>query len=95
MAIGNSVQNISSISQQAYLTLQPTGTDEWIIHNIYSNGMIEIYFYNGSIQILVERVNPGRSITNRRFHCTNSKYYRIKNVEYNNINIGYDGVQTK
>lgn len=95
MAAGDKISSFETIGAGGYLTYQPVGTDQGVIHNIHSEGGIEIYITNGSNSILLERMPSGGSYQNRRLHCTNTYYIVIKNIEASAKYIAYDGVQTK
>ena len=95
MPVGDVVSTISSIAAGAYLDIQPGSGIEWVIHNIHHEDQVEIYFYDGTNSILVD-VDAGQgSWTGQFFHCTNTKYYRVKNTAASAKLIGYDGIITK
>jgi hypothetical protein len=75
--------------------LQPSAGVEWVIHNLLWAGAAEVYFYDGTntIKIFVDTTFGG--LMGTVFHCTNSTYYRIKNVTAGAIYCGYDGMVTK
>ena len=95
MAVGSAVQGVNFIQNGSYLKIQPTSPNEYLIQNIYAQCKCEIYFTNGTDYVLVEKLSPYKSLTNRRFRCTNLKYYAIKNVDDTGYYIAYDGVQVK
>ena len=94
MAIGQAVVTISSIADDASLSIQPSSGVEWIIHNISvpEDAEVEIYFSDGSNDIL--SVSNTGGYIDGHFHVTNSHYYKIKNVSGGSIYIGYDGIIT-
>jgi len=95
MAVGDVVSNIASVNAAAYLDLQPASGVEWVIHNIHHEDQVEIYFYDGTNSVLVDVDGGQGSWTGQFYHCTNSKYYRVKNTAAAAKLIGYDGIQTK
>lgn len=94
MAAGDIVNGISSINSGSYLALQPAAGTEWIIHNISFNGAIEIYFYDGSNEILVDSDGAAGARQCMMYHCNNTRYYRVKAISATRL-IGYDGIITK
>lgn len=95
MAAGDIINGHSSISNNSYLTLQPDSGVEWCIHNILYAGAVELEYYDGTNTIKFDADSAFGARLNLCLHCTNSKYYRVKNVSGGSIYIGYDGVQTK
>lgn len=95
MAAGDVVNDIQSISASGYLSVQPSAGVEWVIHNIYYEGAVEIYYFDGTNRIKIASDSANGSLLKQNFHCTNSKYIQIKNVEASSKLLGYDGVQTK
>lgn len=94
-AVGDVTSAISSISDTNYLDIQPTGTIEWVIHNIYHADDIELYFYDGSNNLLIEASTGPGVLTRYAFHCTNSIRIRVKNTSGGSQLIGYDGIITR
>lgn len=94
MAIGQAVINSSSIAAGASLSIQPSGSAEWVIHNILvpEDVAIELYYYNGTTDTLIETTSG--SYFDVHFHVINARYYKVKNVSAETIIIGYDGVIT-
>ena len=96
MSAGAVVSGLSSVNNNAYLTIQPTGADEWVIHNIHANtGGIELHYYDGANDVTLDV--PATTLTwyaNLQLHCTATRYYRVKNVSGGALLIGYDGMQT-
>ena len=95
MAVGDVVSNIVSVASGAFLDIQPSAGKEWVIHNISHADQAELYFFDGTNNLLVD-IDPGQgSWTGFFFHCTNSRYYRVKNIIGSAQLIGFDGVETK
>lgn len=92
---GDKIGAIDSLADNAFLLLQPPSTEEWTIHNLHWNGSIELYFTDGSNDIL-----DGSSLTsgarlNNYLNCRNNLYYKLKNISGDTLLVGYDGVATK
>lgn len=95
MAAGDVVSGISaSVANNGFYDIQPSAGVEESVHNCYAGASIELYYFDGSTS-----VGPFDShtvgIVNQRFHCTNSRRVRIKNVSGAAQNLGFDGMQTK
>ena len=95
MGVGDVKSNLSSISDGAYLDIQPPSGEEWVIHNIYHEDDCELYFSDGTNEILISSHSGNGGWLGYWFHVTNSRYLRVKNVSGSSALIGYDGVQTK
>ena len=92
MAVGDTIGSIEVVADTASLTIQPSGTVQWVVHNIYapSTADIEVYVTDGSNPILVD--DPTGSLFYYHFHLTNGQYITVKNVSGGPISIGYDGI---
>ena len=95
MAIGDVFSGISSIVAGAYLDIQPTGTVEAVIHNIYHDGGIQLEFYDGTNSLVFDTVVGDGVYTRYNFHVTNTRRIRVKNTASTTQLIGYDGIQTR
>jgi hypothetical protein len=95
MAIGDVTIALSPVADDGYLDIQPGPGVEWVIHNILApiDTAVELYLSNGTNEIKVDEHSAG--FVDVHFHCTNSIYYRIKNVSGATAYLGYDGVVTK
>ena len=95
MAIGDVFSGISSIVAGAYLDIQPTGTVEAVIHNIYHDGGIQLEFYDGTNSLVFDTVVGDGVYTRYNFHVINTRRIRVKNTASTTQLIGYDGIQTR
>jgi len=94
VAVGDVKSGLSSIAAGAYLAIQPSGTEEWVIHNIYHASDAEFHFYDGTNDILVESHYGKGGWLGYFFHVRNGLYIRVKNANTAAKLIGYDGVCT-
>lgn len=85
----NTLSNGSSVS------IQPSSGVEVVIHNIYYSGKVEFYKTDGSTDILFDSDAAAGARLAGMWHCTNAKYIKVKNVSGGNINVAFDGIQTK
>lgn len=96
MAIGDIyTQGISSIAASGYFSIQPVSGAEVVIHNINHSSDAILEFYDGSNFIQIDTHTGNGRWMGMFLHCTNTKYYRVKNITASSIFISCDGVQTK
>ena len=88
-------QGITAVAQNNYFNIQPSAGVEVVIHNITHSTDAVLEFYDGTAAVTVDSVTGGGSWQKYQLHCTNSKYYRVKNTNASPNNICCDGVQTK
>jgi len=93
MTVGDLIGTISSVIGSATLVAQPTGSDEWIIHNFYCSDTIDLKVV-GSSTVIVE-TDLSSNLTAYFFHANNSHFYQMVNKTSNTIYVGYDGIQSK
>jgi hypothetical protein len=97
MAVGDVVSGESiTLANNGYLDILPSGTLEWVIHNIYHNNTIQIEYYDGTNSIIFD-TDSGQGVYARyAFHCSAITSYRIrvKNTSGVAANIAYDGIVT-
>lgn len=94
MAVGDVISDIQSIAASAYLDIQPGAGVEYVIHNIYHEDQVEVYFYDGTNNLLFDS-DSGKGDFQGIYHCENVDRIRVKNTAGTSKLIGYDGVQTK
>lgn len=85
----------TSVVDDGYLDLQPGSGIECSIHNINHGGAIELYFYDGTNSVISVVVGDATPLVNMALRCTNTAYYRVKNVSGGSIYISADGLVTK
>lgn len=95
MAAGDVVSGISALSQYGYMTMQPGADVEWIIHNIYFDQDVKLFFYDGSNSLIFDYVKQLGHRPWRVFHLTNSRHIRIQAQKVGTTLVGYDGVVSK
>lgn len=95
MAVGDMVADIQSIAAGAYLDIQPSGTVEWVIHNIYHEYDITIERYDGVNALNFYSATGKGVLADFFFHVGNTERIRVKNDHASAAKlIGYDGVIT-
>lgn len=85
----------TSTATGAWLALQPSAGVEVVIHNIGYAGAMELEFYDGTNLVKMDEDGTAGSRVGLFLHCTNSKYYRIKNVSGATGFLCADGMTTK
>jgi len=93
-AVGDAVVNNSSVADTSFLDIQPGAGAEWLVHHVFHEGAVEIYWYDGTNQFLIASPT-GANYEFVGVRVTNSIRLRIKNVAGSTKRIGYDGVITK
>lgn len=84
-----------TVTDTSFLDLQPASTVEVVVHNVSvpDGTTFELYHYDGADSILVGTFTT--SLWNLQLHCTNSVYYRVKNVSGASRIYSADGMTTK
>jgi hypothetical protein len=96
MAAGDAyIVSPATVTDTNHMDLQPSAGVEVVVHNINipAGTVAELYHYDGTDTILVMSFNT--SLQNMQLHCTNSVYYRVKNVSGASRIYGADGMTTK
>jgi len=95
MAVGDVKSGLFSVSGQGVLNIQPPSSEEWVIHNIYHESSIELYFSSGANDLLFDSDAGNGVYAKYAFHVTNHNFIKVKNTCDSTYLIGYDGIQTK
>jgi hypothetical protein len=95
MAVGDVKADLQSVTNGNYLEIRPVAGEEWVIHNIYYSGQVQLYRHNGTSSIQFDTDSSSGARLGAVFHCTNGQFLRVINNAGATINIAYDGVQTK
>lgn len=95
MAVGDVVSSLTSTANNGTLTAQPSAGVEWVIHNVYYGGAMELYVTNGTDSIKVDSDTAIGGRLGVVFHVNNTRYLQVKNVSGSTTVLGYDGIQTK
>ena len=95
MAIGDKVQAMTSLAQNAYLDIQPALVIQWTIHNLYWGQDVECYLYDGTNSIKFDSDTGAGARLGGVFNVTNSIRIRLKNTNASAAYFGYDGVVTR
>ena len=87
----------AAVTNGTYLDLQPSAGVEVVIHNFCYEGAMELYYRDGGVadEFLVDADSTLGSRMGVFLHCTNGRFYRIKNVSGGTVGIGADGMTTK
>lgn len=91
-AAGDVVSDYASVASNGLMTIQPTGTEQWMIHTIFSEPgvAIEVQMTDGTPKTI--DALSGGSVHGLTWRVTNAKYLLIKNMNAGAKYIGYQGV---
>jgi len=96
MAVGDMVADNQSVASGAYLDIAPSGSQEYMIHNIYTEAEVSLHWYDGTNNI---QFTPATAAGISQWialmppiHCKAGHRLRIKNENAGSKRIGYDGV---
>jgi len=92
-ALGDTRGTLSSLNPSATFNLQPGSGEEYIIHNIYTSGTIDILMTSSAAKLTIETTST--NLTGYFIHVTNTQYIQMINKESGTIIVGYDGIETK
>ena len=95
MTKGDVIANNVSVSDAAYLDIQPGAGIEWVIHNIYHEDQCELYVYDGTNEIKIDNNTTNVPWCTYFWHCNNTNRIRVKNINGSSQRIAYDGIITK
>jgi hypothetical protein len=98
MAAGDAyIKAPTSTTNGSFLDLQPGASVEVVIHNIYAptGSAYEVYYSDGTNNILVLSMPTGGGALNLQHHCSNSYYVRVKNTSGSTVYLSADGMTTK
>lgn len=88
-------QGVAATAQNAYFSIQPSAGVEVVIHNISRSTDAVLEYFDGTTAVTVDTQTGAGSWMGMFLHCTNSKYYRVKNTNVDSNNICCDGMTTK
>ena len=94
-ALRDVVSDVDVIATTEYLEVLPTGTAEWVIHNIWHEGGITLRFYKDATDYVDVSFTGAGLLAYYSIHVTATIWLRIINDEATDKRIGYDGVITK
>lgn len=95
MAAGDVVSSLTSTANNGTLSAQPGSGVEWVLHNVYFGGAMELYYTDGTNSIKIDSDTTLGARLGTVFHVNNTRYIQIKNVSGGTVYLGYDGVITK
>ena len=84
----------NNLANNGTVDIQPAGTVEAVIHNIYFGGDVEIYLNDGTNTVKIDEQKGDGVIAWLSYHVTNSIFITIKNVSGVAADFGYDGIIT-
>lgn len=93
-AVGDAVVNNSSVNNGSFLDIQPGSGVEWLVHHVFHEAAVELYWYDGTNDILIGSPT-GANWEQIQTRVSNSIRLRVKNVAGSTKRIGYSAVITK
>jgi len=94
-SVGDVFWDYQDIANNDFLDLKPDAGYQGVVHNAQWEGAIEIYKLGPAGSFTFDADGAAGGFNFYALHCTNTHYYRIKNVSGGNIDITYDGIFTK
>jgi hypothetical protein len=85
----------TAVAPAGYLNIQPATGSEAVVHNIYHESDVELYFSDGTYDLKFDSDAGAGVYAKYAFHVTNSRYVRVKNVAAATAYIAFDGIYTK
>lgn len=96
MAIGAIYnQGVTAVAQLEYLEIRPAAGVECVIHNITHATDAVLEFFDGTTAVTVDTQLGSGAWMGMFLHCTNAKYYRVRNMAGGVNNMCCDGVVTR
>lgn len=96
MAAGDVFQpSFQIVAQDNYYNIQPGTNVEVVIHNIAHSTDAVLEYFDGTVGIPVDTQTGSGAWMGMFLHCTNTKFYRVKNTNSASNTIGCDGMVTK
>lgn len=80
MARGDAIVSGATLSGAQAWTLQPSGTEEWIIHNVYHGNDVDVRISSATGYVIAGSNSGEGSLAKYQWHITNSQYMVIKNT---------------
>ena len=94
MAAGNTVAGTNATAGNGTFTIQPGGSSEWIIHNLFYSGACNIIVTDGTNAVTFMQPTGVGSLQNIKIHVTNSYYLQITDTSGSTNKMSYNGIQT-
>lgn len=96
MAAGDVYSGLSAaVANNSYLDINPGSGVEAVITNIFYEGAVEFYWYDGTNEIKFLSDASAGALLACSLHVKNGLRVRVKNVSGAAQEMGYDGLQTK
>jgi hypothetical protein len=96
MAAGDAfTAGVYTVAAEGFMDLQPSVGEELVIHNIGHSQSAELQFYDGTNFVVMDTATAESTWVGMYLHCTNSKYYRVKNTSLIDNLMCADGMKTK
>jgi hypothetical protein len=94
MAVGDTVADQNQTAGSGTWTIQPAGTAEWVIHNIYFAGACTLSKSDAVDATVFATLPSAGSMLGLCIHLTNAVYLIITDTSTAINRMGYDGIIT-
>ncbi len=99
MAVGDTIASTIIATMSGYLNMQPSGTEQWVIHNIGHQSDAELYINDNltSSNIKIDSHAGGGAWVGHFLHNTATMFYRVRNVDSGGTSgklLTFDGIIT-
>jgi hypothetical protein len=96
MTVGYVSCTSTSVASGAYFTIQPTGTVEVVVHNIYCGASAMVYYGSGTATCVpIYSLASSGWVTGIFSHVTNAQFIMVKNNGTGNAYFAYDGIVSR
>ena len=89
------VSDVDQIAAGASLQVKPTGTEQWVIHNIWREADITLRFYKDATDFIDVSFTGAGLLAYYSIHVTATLWLEIVNDDLAEQPIAYDGVVTQ
>jgi hypothetical protein len=92
MAVGNAVTLNDSLTGSGILIITPSGSTEWIIHNVAVTGAATLQTYDGTNTVVLYNMAAGQWLSNLQIHVNATTYLQLVDTSGNTNLVHYDGI---
>ena len=97
MAVGDIIASSIVATTSGLLNIQPTGTEEWVIHNINHQSDAELWIVSTAASSKIDSHSGNGGWNSFFFHTKNNNYYMVKNIDSGGASglvLSFDGIIT-
>ena len=97
MAIGDVIASSLIASTSGFLSMQPSGTEQWVIHNVTHQSDADLFINTTLASNKISTHVDGGAWVGYFLHNTVSQYYSVRNVDSTGASgklLTFDGIIT-